>query len=87
MEVEFYNYHLGHEQEMKHVNLKRGTREWLASQLAMGLRKNEVLKQVRDNMETVTRENLITAKYLDNIERKFNTKKRRHENDAVCVDS
>lgn len=85
--VEFFNYHLGHEQELKHLNLSSGTKEWVASLLVLGIPKKEVLTRVRERTTEVTRETLISYEDIRNIEEKYNVKNRRHENDATCVHS
>lgn len=48
VEVLFTKTHVGHQLELKHVNLAKSDKNWLASQLALQIPKKSILDKVRD---------------------------------------
>ena len=91
VEVCFIETHAGHKNQLKHINIPNEDKKQIASQLKLGIPFNNVLHNVRCSLtdEKLKRVHLVTRNDLINITNSFglNSFVRRHENDAVSVDS
>ncbi|XP_025018607.1 uncharacterized protein LOC107371466 [Tetranychus urticae] len=89
--VLFYKTHIGHQIELKHINLPRANREELAAYLSIGMSRCAILNKIRMtwSKETVNRVHLTSQKDLQNITKSFNLKANvnRNANDLVSVES
>lgn len=88
--VTFQSKHIGHKNELGHLNLTMEEKESLASKLAAKLPMDAILDDIRTNIsgDSLQRLHLLTKKDLHNIERTFGlgSDAIKHPNDAVSVD-
>lgn len=89
--VHFVSTHVGHEQELCHLQLTKKERDMLASSLANKIPADAVLGQIRESISdsALERIHLVTKKDLYNIEQTYNlcSSVVRHPNDAISVDA
>ena len=71
--VVFSNSHVGHIQELKHLNIPPDEREKLAADLSLRIPKNEILLNIRGSTsDRINRLDLVTKKDLRNIGASYN---------------
>lgn len=88
-EVSVSETHIGHENDIGHLNLTKLEREKLAGKIALKIPFEDILDEVRDSIcdSNLKRFHLLTKKDLFNIEKSFNLTSSRHSNDSISVES
>ncbi|CAG9765599.1 unnamed protein product [Ceutorhynchus assimilis] len=90
-EIQVQETHVGHQNEIGHLNLTKIERESLAGKIALKIPFDEILDDIRNSIcdNTLKRLHLLTKKDLFNIEFCYNlsSTSMRHSNDVVSVNS
>ncbi|XP_074604241.1 uncharacterized protein LOC141857650 [Brevipalpus obovatus] len=89
VKIEYSLSHVGHELELKHLNLPPADRERIAADLALHIPKQRVIEEVRETFEgDLQRIHLLKSQDLKNIERSYNLQGniKRHSNDFQSLD-
>jgi hypothetical protein len=87
VEVEFVSTHVGHTFTTQHLNHSKTTTEWAASMMMMHVSKHEIIQQAREYVTDDAKKSTLSIQDLTNIEKSRNIRKKRHENDAVSIES
>lgn len=91
VKVKYWKTHVGHGNELKHINIPDQDRMEIASMLALGLPKNKILENIRASWseEQYNRVHLTVNQDLINIARDKNIKCQvfRHSNDLISLES
>lgn len=88
-EVRYVSTHIGHKNDLGHLNLGKEERQALAAKIALKIPFEAILDDVRESIYdgNLERTHLLTKKDLFNIERSFNIRSEsKHSNDAISVD-
>ncbi|XP_050500770.1 uncharacterized protein LOC126880760 [Diabrotica virgifera virgifera] len=90
-EVEFVAQHIGHNENLGHLNLNQSEKEDLAAKIALKVPFESILDEVRNSVSgsEIDRLHLLKKKDLANIQACFNLNKEsiRHVQDAVSVEA
>lgn len=89
VKVEYSLDHLGHQLEIKHLNISSQERERIAADLSLNIPKQQVLEDVRETFDgDLHRVHLLTKKDLKNIERSYNLQGnvKRHSDDFQSLE-
>ena len=79
--------HYGHENELQHLNLPKGFRQQIAAKLKLGVNREKILDDIRDNVgEKFSREHMLDEQDLRNIAKQFGLSQvQRHDDDQTSV--
>lgn len=89
IQVSFMKTHVGHENELSHVNISPSKKVEIASKLAQKIPKRDILNNIRDSFDgkELQRTHIITLKDISNIAEKYNLKDyKRDQSDGISVD-
>ncbi|VEN54487.1 unnamed protein product [Callosobruchus maculatus] len=90
-EVELVSQHIGHDNNLGHLNLSKTAREDLAAKISLNVPFDSILDEVRDSIsgDQIERLHLLTKKDLSNIQQCFNLNNEsvRHANDAISFEA
>ena len=89
IKIEYSLSHVGHDLEIKHLNLPSADRERIAADLALHIPKQRVIEEVRETFEgDLQRIHLLKSQDLKNIERAYNLQGNieRHSDDFQSLD-
>ncbi|XP_074596402.1 uncharacterized protein LOC141851559 [Brevipalpus obovatus] len=89
--VKFYETHMGHENELRHIDLSKNDREKLASYISFGLPRAAILQKIRTSWkeEEFDRIHLLNRMDLVNITKSYGLDSQvvRDKNDLVSIES
>jgi len=72
--AEFFETHVGHDQDVGHLSLTVSTRQTLASELLQGVSKRKFIEKIASTFSPTKRLSYTTKKDLHNISATFNLK-------------
>ncbi|XP_072385188.1 uncharacterized protein [Diabrotica undecimpunctata] len=84
--VRYWKTHVGHKEELRTMHLSKAEEKMIVEKLTSGVPFSRILEDSR-KLETPKLERLalLTSKDLSNLSRKYNTYKKRDENDMVAT--
>ncbi len=91
MNVVYTKTHVGHKQEIKHVNLPKKDKDDIARLMILGMNRDKILQNIRSSLtdQFLSRKHLLRKKDLLNIKQSLGVlnPERRHENDPISVEA